>query len=266
MDNPINKEGIWDVVSDTKGNKKTVNSIFEAAKELMTREEWIKFLLISELNMYIVNICHFITDMSYLMHYFLYSDVVKNSKESVTYKQGLVSMSINLRKLLNTLQAKATELLVDIGVTQSKSFASFKKLVDRNVLQIMSDSCNILIKMSEQETKELATQVHNCLIGMFNINNFLKKIPSQVEKQFTIEQLDVLAKVLIDDLMKNWYIQLNMLNRLTFMMLVENKLIVTNYRRATGREEEDITNGTGFKNFVNWLRISVIGVHTQLPQ
>ncbi|EDO17920.1 hypothetical protein Kpol_1010p36 [Vanderwaltozyma polyspora DSM 70294] len=237
------------------GQKKSVGDILKDAKESLTFEEWSKFLILNETVIFVENVCHFMTDLIYISYHLSNSEVI-NEKE----KNQLDITQEKFKKQVKELQEKLSKVIFgsDIGTLQNSNH--FKKLVDKKFIKELFINTRIISTICQNDSKELSLQIHNSLMGLFNLYNFMKKLRSQNKAHVTKAQLDVLTNALSNDMIPCWNAQLDLLNRFTFNRLIENKSVIKEYTEKTNNTNVDVTSGEGFKSYINWLQDTIIGV------
>lgn len=229
----------------------------------------------------ILNVSHYMTDIIYLLYYFERIDIESVDKDyRVQLTKKIVILREQFRELLNkgsTIEAtNSEEITINNNKEKEKEddeekkknetywkdemdeIIKFQKMLnDQDLLSllhdIIGDVMNKYITNRNSEIK-LKNQINNCEIGLHNIINFLNDIIDTNNNNIIYD--DNINRILNEELINSWRIELDLFNCLIFDIFTHDAKIIElfNKRHKCDVTERDLSKSDTFIKFITWLK------------
>lgn len=284
--------------------------------------EDVNVLLLKQLVPFTLNISHYMTDLAYTLYYSVMLHHGDNSKAVQELQQSKMELCDEIYKLRdgfrNMLNRPSGSLFARLsgrsdhegeGEVQAQDSSSesaleddeevykliqtFRKLFDSELLRVIK-FMNEMVERdlalgpggpsapADPERAKLLVQLKNCMLGFYNLINFVKRIPvkshgtaaapaaatrsaetEQAPSTDDRQYMESIVAVLRDELLATWKVELDLLNCKIFSLISQNTEILAlfhEHQRKTGVpsapvDRDGITEDSQtFIQLISWLK------------
>lgn len=201
------------------------------------------------------------TDVIYLLYY------LEKTKEPISneYRPQLTKRIVSLREEFRELLNKRP-IDMNTETETNPSDETWKDEMDGIIrFQTILNDNNLLLLLHNiikdvsglvglTHGNKLQNQLNNCEIGLNNIINFLNHIVDAKGEDIIYD--DTIDKILNEELINVWRVEMDLSNCLIFDIITHDSVIIDAYnvKNNCSIESKDISKGDTFIKFITWLK------------